>query len=212
METFTNWHIVSVKPVRKGRATKKLSTWPKIEAIFRHGLQVKAKEILDCCPKWSGLKTKAEDNNYKNDGTRIMDRKLKMLQQKLLGLMKIYAIIHINLNNNEEVQQLGQKYFALLLEAEKWVITKRKEASLPGAIIPQDPQLFTQEDLKIDNQNQKFKHGHIKLTSHLGKVCHNFPLPQASQNLSSKEKVVFKDFKEEDLDTDHLMDLDISQN
>ncbi len=79
------------------------------------------------CPKWSGLKIKAEANNYKNDGTRIMDRNLKMLQQKLLGWMKIYPIIHINLNNNEEVQQLGQKYFALLLVAEKWVITKRNK-------------------------------------------------------------------------------------
>ncbi len=27
------------------------------------GLQVQVKEILDCCPKWSGLKTKAEANN-----------------------------------------------------------------------------------------------------------------------------------------------------
>ncbi len=43
-----------------------------------------------------------------------------------------------------------------------------------------------------------------------GKGMSHFPLPQASQNLSSEEKVVFKDFKEEDLDTDHLMDLDIS--
>lgn len=122
-----------------------------------HGLQVQTKDLLDCCPRWSGLKTKAEINNFKNDGMRVQDRNLKMLQQKLLGLQRIYPILHINLNDNEEAQQLGQKFFALLLEAEKWVITKRKEASLPGAIIPQDPQLFTQEDLKNDNQNQKFR-------------------------------------------------------
>ena len=140
-----------------------------------HGLQVQAKELLDCCPRWSGIKTKAEINNFKNDGLRTQDRTLKMLQQKLLGLQRIYPIIHINLNDNEEAQQLSQKSFTLLLEAEKWVITKRKEASLPGAIIPQDPQLFTQEDLKNDNQNQKFKPTGSSINFSFGKGMSHFP-------------------------------------
>ena len=140
-----------------------------------HGLQVQAKELLDCCPRWSGIKTKAEINNFKNDGLRTQDRTLKMLQQKLLGLQRIYPIIHINLNDNEEAQQLSQKFFTLLLEAEKWVITKRKEASLPGAIIPQDPQLFTQEDLKNDNQNQKFKPTGSSINFSFGKGMSHFP-------------------------------------
>ena len=62
-----------------------------------------------------------------------------MLQQKLLGLQRIYPIIHINLNDNEEAQQLSQKFFTLLLEAEKWVITKRKEPPFPGQSFPKIP-------------------------------------------------------------------------
>ena len=81
-----------------------------LQRFQHHGLQFPAKEVLDCCPKWSGLKTKAEANNYKNDGARAMDRNMKMMQQKLLGLQKIYPILHMNLNDNEEVQQLGQKF------------------------------------------------------------------------------------------------------
>jgi hypothetical protein len=39
-----------------------------LQRFQHHGLQVPAKEVLDCCPKWSGLKAKAEANNYRNDG------------------------------------------------------------------------------------------------------------------------------------------------
>ena len=55
------------------------------------------------------------------------------------------------------------------------MITKRKEASLPGAIIPQDPQLFTQEDLKNDNQNQKFKPTGSSINFSFGKGMSHFP-------------------------------------
>ncbi len=37
-----------------------------------------------------------------------------------------------------------------------------------------------------------------------------FPTPSGFTKPKFKEKVVFKDFKEEDLDKDHLMGLDIS--
>ena len=51
--------------------------------------------------------------------------------------------------------ELAQQFWALLLELEKWMLVKRKEASLPNSIQPQEPQLFSNEDLKNEQVVQR---------------------------------------------------------
>lgn len=123
------------------------------QRFVSHGLQVQAKELLEQCPKWVGLKTKAETNNHQEDASRITDRNLKMAQQKVIGLLRIYPMLHASLQPDEEAQVLSQKYFTLMLELESWLLSKRKEASLPNSIVPNEPQLFSARCSSSENQS-----------------------------------------------------------
>jgi len=121
-----------------------------------HGLQVPVRDLLEECPRWLGLKIRAENNNCRNDSSKAADKNLKATQQKIIGLLRIYPILHQGLEGSgEEIVQLGQKFFTLLLEIEKFIFNKRKEASIPHSIQPNEPQLFNVEDLKVEAQALK---------------------------------------------------------
>lgn len=110
-------------------------------------LQVDARALLEALPRWQGLKEKAEQNNHRQDATSRTDKVLRQVQQKVLGLMKVYVALHQGLDMGEP-QELGQQFFALLLELEDWCLQRRKEGSLPGSVKKHEPQLFTPDDLK----------------------------------------------------------------
>jgi hypothetical protein len=55
----------------------------------------------------------------------------------------------------EDYIPLSQQFWALLLELEKHLVNKRKEQSLPQSVAPQEPQLFSLEDLKQEAQVTK---------------------------------------------------------
>jgi hypothetical protein len=127
---------------------------------FQQGLlQVDGRALLEDMPRWAEMKTKAEANNHRGDASRPLDKALKQCQQKVLGLQRIYPVLHhyIPSDGEEGIQAhiLGQQFFACLLELERWCLNKRKEASLPNSITPVDPQLFSSEDLRNDQQVQK---------------------------------------------------------
>ena len=62
---------------------------------FSHGsLHLDAKTLLDGCPRWLELKNRAELNNYRQDGGKNVDQILRMVQQKLLRLQRLYPLIH----------------------------------------------------------------------------------------------------------------------
>jgi hypothetical protein len=77
-------------------------------------LQVDARSLMEMLPNWKGIKDRAETNNHRLDSTRPMDKTLKTLQQKVLGLIKVFPIIH-SVVECDETRQLSQQFFALVL-------------------------------------------------------------------------------------------------
>lgn len=124
-------------------------------------LQVDARSLMEGCPKWQLLKQKAEQNNHRNDAGRPADRALKQVQQKILGLLRLYPLVHQELptgtEDADEVQALSQQLWGLLLELEHYTLQERKKMSLPGTIMPEGPQLFSMEDLKLQNEQAKLQ-------------------------------------------------------
>ena len=148
-------------------------------------LQVDAKALLEGCPRWAGLKYRAEQNNHRQDGSRRADQVLRQLQQKLLGLQRLYPLIHQELDENaedhEETKSISQQVFGLLLEAEKFCLVERKKMSIPGSIVPEGPQLFSQEDLKHQAEvlkiNQAGTFSQPISFLERNQVLHSFPVP-----------------------------------
>jgi hypothetical protein len=130
-------------------------------------LRVDARSLLDELPRWQHLKQKAEANNHRQDASRPTDRVLRLVQQKVLGLLRIYPVLHHGLQGKESKEEaadeeyqedqvvLGQKFYCLMLDLENFILQERKKLSLPGSIPSTEPQLFTQDDLKINAEQQK---------------------------------------------------------
>ena len=113
-------------------------------------LVLEPKSLLEQLPLWQGVKDKAENNNHRTDGSRPQDRLLKQLQQKVLGLLRVYPCLHACLQQEEELA-LGQQFFGLLLALEHSVITERKKASIPGSL-QETNVLFSPEDIRNDKR------------------------------------------------------------
>jgi hypothetical protein len=109
-----------------------------LERFKAKSLHLEVRELMEALPRWKGLKDKAEQNNHRQDASSKGDKQLKQIQQKVLGLMRVYAALHHGLEAGEP-QQLGQQFFALLLELEDYILRKRKEASLPNTAKKQEP-------------------------------------------------------------------------
>ena len=116
-------------------------------------LVVDAKSLMDSMPKWAELKVRAENNNHRSDSAKTVDRLLKNTQQKVLGLLRVFPVLHCNMP--EDIIPLSQQFWALLLELERHLVNKRKEQSLPQSVAPLEPQLFSLEDLKQEAQVTK---------------------------------------------------------
>ena len=102
---------------------------------------------------YCGVKERSETNDQLQDSMDKHDRILKGLQQKVLGLQRIYPLLHGTIGDEEAVQ-LGQMFFGLLLQFEDSILTERKKASIPGSLL-QDNVLFTQEDIRIEKRKME---------------------------------------------------------
>ena len=114
-----------------------------LQVLSRHqagSLQLSAKDLLDSLPAFEGLKKRAEANNHRQDAGSKLDRVLKQAQQRALGLQRVYACMHGNVN--PEARALGQQFFTLLLQLEDWLLQQRKENSIPGSIAKTEEQLL----------------------------------------------------------------------
>ena len=61
-----------------------------VHYLFSQGsLHLDAKTLLEGCPRWLKLKTRAEQNIYRQDGGKKVDQVLRMVQQELLGLQRL---------------------------------------------------------------------------------------------------------------------------
>ena len=113
-------------------------------------LQLEARALLEQMPVWKLVKERAEVNNHRQDGMRQQDRLLKGLQQKCLGLLRIYPVIHASIGE-EDTTHLGQMFFGLLLQFEEAILQERKRQSIPGSL-QQDNVLFSMDDMKIERE------------------------------------------------------------
>jgi hypothetical protein len=100
-------------------------------------------------PNWMGIKDQAETNNHRLDSTRSMDKTLKTLQQKVLGLIKVFPIIH-SVVECDETRQLSQQFFAIFAF---WRTTfYKKERRLQSQTPGQENVLFSAEDIKNERE------------------------------------------------------------
>ena len=126
------------------------------QVLIRHTqgvLSLDPRSIMESLPVWDGIKQKAEQNNYRQDAQHQLDRCLRAVQQKVLGLHRAYPALHQGVD--EETQPLGQQFWGLLLQLEDFVLSQRKQHSIPGSIAKSEPQLFTQEDIKLSMEQSK---------------------------------------------------------
>ena len=63
------------------------------------------------------------------------------------------ALEHLN---DEGIVALGQQFWALLLDIERWVVERRKERCLPGSLQTEN-MLFSEEDIKNSKAAEKIK-------------------------------------------------------
>ena len=115
--------------------------------INDNSLRMEPKQVLEQLPLWSDLKHVADNNNYRDDKAQREDKVLRGVQQKLLGLMRIYPVLHTYVMD-DDLQVLSQQFWGLLCQFEKTVMEQRKQSSIPGSLPVENP-LFTAEDLKV---------------------------------------------------------------
>jgi hypothetical protein len=77
-------------------------------------LQEDARILMEMLPNWKGINNRAEINNNRLDSSRLMDKTLKTLQKKVLGLIKMFPMIH-SVVECDETRQVSQQFFALVL-------------------------------------------------------------------------------------------------
>ena len=111
------------------------------------------KALFDRLPRFGNLKERAELNNHRGDKERQTDKVLKHVQQRVLSLARLYAVVHPHLT--EEGRQLGQQFWALLHLLEFDLVKERKKASLPAVVGSNEPPLFSLEDLKQAEAQRK---------------------------------------------------------
>jgi hypothetical protein len=123
---------------------------------LKEGERVDAKKLLDEIPCFRELKQRAEDNNHKRDGQGPADRQLKVFQQRALNTLRVLAALHTVLNQaNPEVVQLSLMLFMYVAETEALLLKERKKLSIPGTVTETTNLLFTQDDLKVEQQASK---------------------------------------------------------
>ena len=112
-----------------------------------------AKTLLDEVPVFEGLKSKAEDNNHGQDSRSPQDKMLKAWQQRMLNMARVVACLYPAMKDfGEDYDVATQQLFFYILETESQVLKERKRRSVPGAAIEVSNALFTQDDLKRNNQ------------------------------------------------------------
>ena len=117
------------------------------------GEKFPAKSLLEEVPRYEGLKCKAEENNHGQDGRSPQDKLLKSWQQRLLNMARVVATLYPAMKDvGEDYDVATQQLFFYILETESQVLKERKRRSIPGAAIEVSNALFTQDDLKRNNQ------------------------------------------------------------
>ena len=117
------------------------------------GERLDVKTLLSALPRWEGLKTRAEDNNHRQDGRRQAERWLKDVQQKLLNAARIIAAVHTGIED-AEVLSCSQQLFMYILTIEAEIVAERKRRSIPTSTASTSNVLFGTEELRNTKQQQ----------------------------------------------------------
>ena len=118
------------------------------------------KMLLENTPVWTGLKRKAEENNHRGDARSAGDKFLKQLQQRILNVLRVQAMLHTVLSQaSEEVRSVSQQLWFYTATIEHELVLERKRRSIPGSVLVHDGVLFNQEDLKNQTMSMKLNGG-----------------------------------------------------
>lgn len=82
------------------------------QVLARHSsgaLQLDPRAWLEELPRWEGVKDRPELNNHRGDKEKIVDKVLRGVQAKVLGLQRMYPCLHSSIEG-EEPTELGQKF------------------------------------------------------------------------------------------------------
>jgi hypothetical protein len=127
------------------------------------GEKMKASLMLDKIPVFTGLKTRAEDNNHGGDGRMAGDKWLKALQQRLLNMGRVQAALYGAVAATPGAGVLAQQAFYYTLETEQLVLKERKRRSMPQSVAETSNALFTTEDLKASSQQWRINQAGVLL-------------------------------------------------
>jgi hypothetical protein len=88
-----------------------------MQKIAKNELRIDAKAILEQLPNWTGLKERGEQNP--RDPHNKEDRTLRSVQNRVLGLCRVYPVLHNALTqfDDENLLALGQQFWGLTLNA-----------------------------------------------------------------------------------------------
>ena len=115
----------------------------------QQGEKLDVRMFLENVPQWTSLKTRAEDNNHRVDAKSSQDKFLKNIQQKLLNMARVQALLHTVLSEaSEDVVMVSHQAFFYLLPIEQEVVRERKRLSIPSSLSDTSNVLFKQEDLR----------------------------------------------------------------
>ncbi len=68
------------------------------------GLSIDPRALMESLRLWKGLKDKAETNNHSLDSQRSQDKTFRSIQQKLLGMLRAYPVVHAAVQDEDRAE------------------------------------------------------------------------------------------------------------
>jgi hypothetical protein len=128
------------------------------EQVTQGKRKLELRQLLEGFPKFTGLPSKAPENNFRQDCHKATDKLAKTWQQSLLHLLRLQVVLYIGVQSGadpEEVKVLQQQVFQLSCEIYTKMNNWRKEASVPGCVPTGDTVLFDKEEMSTVTQVNK---------------------------------------------------------
>ena len=111
-------------------------------------------QLLDSVPRFVELPVRPAENNFRGQGRASWDRQLRSYQQTLLHGLRMWSAVYMCEDQDEATTRFKMAW-QLTAELYQKIQADRKEASIPGCVGSQAPQLFGKDDLAQVQMNQK---------------------------------------------------------
>ena len=111
-------------------------------------------QLLDSVPRFVELPVRPAENNFRGQGRASWNRQLRSYQQTLLHGLRMWSAVYMCEDQDEATTRFKMAW-QLTAELYQKIQADRKEASIPGCVGSQAPQLFGKDDLAQVQMNQK---------------------------------------------------------